>query len=118
MAPSWNFSKADWKRFKERLETRIGSLILTDNIDKDAKSFTTTMLGVAKETIPRGKRRNYQPYWTETLEKLHNEVKKARNTYEKTPQWRIELHIIRPKQRSQKQRMNHKGQNGEKQRTF
>ena len=47
--------------------------------------FNKEILQAAKETIPRGARKNYVPYWTNTLQKLQEELAEACNMAEMQP---------------------------------
>ncbi|GFR59550.1 RNA-directed DNA polymerase from mobile element jockey [Elysia marginata] len=49
-------------------------LKLSGNMQKDAKAFNQAMIDAAKVSIPRGYRKNYKPYWTPALEKLHKDL--------------------------------------------
>ena len=44
-----------------------------------------TVLGAASETIPRGTRKNYRPYWTEELQGLEDVVARTREKVENNP---------------------------------
>ena len=58
------------------------------NINKATDSFNQSILRAASETIPRGARKNYRPYWTEELHGLEDEVARTREKVENntTPQ--------------------------------
>ena len=47
--------------------------------------LTEAILEAAKKSIPRGKRRLYKLYWSDTLDKLHAGLTSARETIEKNP---------------------------------
>ncbi|GFR83060.1 hypothetical protein ElyMa_004114400 [Elysia marginata] len=49
-------------------------LKLSGNMQKDAKAFNQAIIDAAKVSIPRGYRKNYKPYWTPALEKLHKDL--------------------------------------------
>jgi hypothetical protein len=49
------------------------------------KEFNQALLTAAKESIPRGARKNYKPYWTEELQELDDAVQKARDFVEVSP---------------------------------
>ena len=48
------------------------------NMNKATDGFNQSILRVASETIPRGSRKNYRPYWTVELQGLEDEVAKTR----------------------------------------
>ena len=49
------------------------------------KEWTQGILKAAKETIPRGARRNYKPFWSDNLQALEDDLNEARETAEKDP---------------------------------
>ncbi|GFS06024.1 RNA-directed DNA polymerase from mobile element jockey [Elysia marginata] len=49
-------------------------LKLSGNMQKDAKAFNQAIIDAAKVSIPRGYRKNYKPYWTPALERLHKDL--------------------------------------------
>lgn len=83
--PRWNYKRADWNKFSERADILTETLQTTDNINKVAASFNQSILQAAKETIPRGARKNYKPYWTEELQKLQDELSTTRDEVENDP---------------------------------
>ena len=83
--PSWNMKKADWSSFQERSELLAQRIKLTGNMNRDAKEFNTAILQAAKESIPRGYRRNYKPYWNARLEELHCKLNQARDEMDEEP---------------------------------
>jgi hypothetical protein len=82
--PRWNYKRADWDSYKlltdqycENVPERHGKM-------KDIiKCLNTAILKAAIETIPRGARSNYRPYWTDDLQELEDELHKARQNAEK-----------------------------------
>ncbi|GFS13019.1 hypothetical protein ElyMa_003126500 [Elysia marginata] len=72
--PSWNLKKANWELFKQTAEMNTAQLKLSGNMQKDAKAFNQAIIDAAKVSIPRGYRKNYKPYWTPELEKLHKDL--------------------------------------------
>ena len=85
MEPSWNIKKANWKLFRERVDEACQDLDLPNCLNTSVQKFTDTVLQAAKFTIPRGKRRNYKPYWTKKLNALHSELNTAREVMETDP---------------------------------
>jgi hypothetical protein len=47
--------------------------------------FNAALLDAAKRAIPRGRRRDYKPFWNKDLENLHQKVSDARDVMEATP---------------------------------
>ena len=74
--PIWNIKKANWDLFKKLLD--VGKITLTDELDKNAKEFNSAILGAALKSIPRRRRRDYQPFWSDELQKLHTELDRER----------------------------------------
>ena len=82
--PRWNYKKADWERFSHL--TDLYSLKINntrENLNTKVKSMNRIILQAAKETIPRGARKNYQPYWSEELQQQEDAVEEARLLVEK-----------------------------------
>ena len=82
--PRWNYKRADWDRFAiltdkycENINTRYG------NIKQMVESLNRAIIQAATESIPRGARKNYKPYWTEELQSLEDKVEDARKTAER-----------------------------------
>ena len=57
---------------------------MSHQVDRSSKALVTAILKAAKESIPRGSRRDYKPYWSEELEVLHEEVTTARKSRNST----------------------------------
>ena len=49
------------------------------DINKVVSEFTRCFPQTAKESIPKGARKQYKPYWNNELDKLHNELNTARD---------------------------------------
>ena len=84
--PRWNYKKADWEMFS-RLTNEHCKTVKADHfsINKATDSFNQSILRAASETIPRGVRKNYRPYWTEELQGLEDEVARIREKVENNP---------------------------------
>ena len=86
MPPSWNYKKADWKRFSELTDIYTKSITFPKHsVNKNAFNFNSAVLKASKESIPRGRRHDYKPYWNNTLEKIHKELNEAREEMERNP---------------------------------
>ena len=83
--PSWNNKKANWDLFKKLSEENVGKITLRDKLDKNAKEFNSALLGAALKSIPGGKRRDYQPFWSDELSKLHTELDGTRERMDLDP---------------------------------
>lgn len=86
LLPSWNYKKANWDLFKREVDKRTSALVLTHHdISQNARNFNRAVLEAAHAAIPRGRRRNYKPYWTAELDTLHKALNQARDTMESSP---------------------------------
>ncbi|RUS72132.1 hypothetical protein EGW08_020105 [Elysia chlorotica] len=75
----WNYKKADWEMFSTLSNIYTTQVKADDlNVNKAIKSFNQVILKAASETIPRGARKNYRPYWTEELQRLEDEMSTTR----------------------------------------
>ena len=85
-APSWNYKRADWDGFKQFAEEECTGLQLSEeNMNHNAVQLNNAILRAAKKSIPRGQRRNYNPFWTPQLEQLQEAVNRAREDMERNP---------------------------------
>ena len=55
------------------------------HLNEKVKLFTEAILSVAKETIPRGRRRDYIPGWKAQLQELHSTASRLREKMESCP---------------------------------
>ena len=84
--PRWNYKKADWTTFSHRTSTLAKDITVQGrDISMVVKDFNQCILKAAHETIPRGARRNYKPYWSSELEKLQDALSEARKAAEDSP---------------------------------
>nr|CAI5825299.1 unnamed protein product [Callosobruchus analis] len=70
LRPRWNFGRANWHLFAEKLDKRLGWIAPKY---KNYKRFIGAVISSAKEAIPRGYRKEYVPGWNEHSEQLYNE---------------------------------------------
>nr|KAG5705581.1 hypothetical protein BaRGS_034779 [Batillaria attramentaria] len=83
---SWNYKKANWDLFKQEADRRTSSLTLSrQDINKNAKDFNQAVLEAAQAAIPRGRRKNYRPYWSPELDSLQKTLNEARDLMESSP---------------------------------
>ena len=54
-------------------------------MNQNAENFKNIILSAAKESIPRGRKKNYSPSWTPTLAKLEEDLNNARDKMEEDP---------------------------------
>ena len=86
LPPSWYYKKANWVLFKQLADHNCSKIPLkTQSTSKNARSFSQAILDAAKQSIPRGRRHNYQPFWSKELEELHQRVSLAREEMEDNP---------------------------------
>lgn len=82
----WNYKKAKWKLFSHRTNVLTHSLqVQGRDINNVVRDFNACILQAARETIPRGARKDYKPYWSNELQQLQNEMETARVEAETYP---------------------------------
>ena len=64
-------------------------------MDKNASLFSTAITAAAKQAIPRGRRRDYKPYWNSDLDNLHKQLSEARERMERNP---MDQYVVRHNQ--------------------
>ena len=84
--PRWNFKRANWVKFSHVLDLQVASINSKSHwIDQSVKQFGEAIKEAAQQSIPRGSRKDYTPYWSEELQTLHDEVTAARSEVERNP---------------------------------
>jgi len=84
--PRWNYKKADWTKFASLTDVYTTKIhAKSSNTNRSAREFTQAILQAAKESIPRGARRDYIPNWSEELRMLNDKVTIAREAVENLP---------------------------------
>jgi hypothetical protein len=96
LPPSWNYKKADWGLFRKLTDESTSNIKVAGlDVDKAASLFTSTVLSAAHKAIPRGRRRDYKPFWNEELEHLHGQLSDARDKLEQDPsRERVDRHNL------------------------
>ena len=85
-APSWNYKRAYWDSFKQLADEECMGLQLSEeNMNRNAAQFNIAILRAAKKSIPRWRKRNYNPFWTPRLEQLQEAVNRAKEDIERNP---------------------------------
>jgi ribonuclease HI len=86
-APSWNYKKANWSKFQASTNSLCNERRFDkkNDINTNVQQFTECILEAAKQSIPRGRRKNYKPYWNQKLQDLHDHLTTTREQLEKTP---------------------------------
>ena len=82
--PRWNYKKAMWSLFSIRANELTKDIrVQGRNENTVVKEWTQGILKAAKETIPRGARRDYKPFWSDELQVLEDDLNEAREKAEK-----------------------------------
>ncbi|PVD38981.1 hypothetical protein C0Q70_01606 [Pomacea canaliculata] len=82
----WNHKKAQWGLFRIRTNELTKDIKVEGlNINNVVKDFNASIIKAAKETIPRGVRKDYTPYLTAELQRAHDDLTKAREEAETSP---------------------------------
>lgn len=68
--PRWNFQKANWKSYQSKLDAAVRFI---PPEPKNYDRFTNLIITTAKQTVPRGYRKEYIPCWNEDSDRLYNE---------------------------------------------
>ena len=84
--PRWNYKKAKWSVFAVRAnELTKGIRVQGRNENHVVKEWNKCILQAAQETIPRGARRDFKPFWSNELKELEENMNEAREKAEKEP---------------------------------
>ena len=84
--PRWNYKKAKWDVFAHRTNTLTRNIqVQGRDVNNVVREFNGFILQAAKETIPRGARKEYRPYWSNQLQSLQDELNEARTKAEEQP---------------------------------
>ena len=85
-APRWNYKRAKWGLFALRANELTKDIrVQGRNENTVVKEWTKGIMQAAQETIPRGARRDYKPFWSNQLQELEDDLNEARNKAEKEP---------------------------------
>lgn len=84
--PRWNYKKADWPLFQSVSDELCKDIRVEGrDINNIVRDFNQCILKSAQQSIPRGARKDYKPYWSEQLEELQTKVSEARVEAENNP---------------------------------
>ncbi|CAG2193511.1 unnamed protein product [Mytilus edulis] len=84
--PRWNYKKANWGKFETRANELTKDIITEGkNINNVVKIFNASIVRAAKESIPRGVRKNYKLYWSNVIQETHDALTRAREEAESNP---------------------------------
>ena len=85
-APRWNYKRAKWGLFTQRANELTKDIrVQGRNENTVVKEWTKGIIQAANETIPRGARRDYKPFWSNQLKELEDDLNEAREKAEKEP---------------------------------
>ena len=84
---SWNYKKADWRKFADMTNKFCEDAEIREekNLNENVAAITNAILRAAYCSIPRGRRKDYQPFWSQTLQQLHNQLDDARQKQDENP---------------------------------
>ena len=84
--PRWNWKKAQWGTFGIRANELTKDIVVENqNPNNVYREWANGILKAAKETIPRGVTKHYEPHWNPDLQKAHDALNKAREEAETNP---------------------------------
>ena len=89
-----------------RIQGRNGNIVV--------KEWTQGILKAAKETIPRGARRDFKPFWSDKLKALEDDLNVARQKAEKNPSEASTIGLQQDKQGFLRLNWKRKRNHGEK----
>ena len=79
----WNFRKADWTKYNEILEPKLNDILEADySVDSLSEDISKAILDAAAQSIPKGCRKKFKPFWTEEIQEAVNLREKARKKLE------------------------------------
>ena len=87
----WNYKKANWVKFREISDKYLKSLQFGKDSNNNYRKVCDAIKYAAKQSIPRGHRHKYKPYWAEEIAELVTQRNQARKKVERDPaqlEWR------------------------------
>ena len=83
----WNFKKAKWNAYQDKSDQLLKAVIEEDHnsVDSLCDGITKAIIDAANETIPRGCRAHFKPFWSNELQEAVNKREEARKALEKDP---------------------------------
>ena len=79
----WNFKKADWIKYNEILEPKLKDILEEDySVDSLSEDISKAILEAAAQSIPKGCRNKFKPFWTDEIQEAVNLREKARKKLE------------------------------------
>ena len=83
--PSWNYKKANWSKFQNVTDVLCREFDTDNSKNINVQKLTDCILQAAKQAIPRGRKKDYKPYWSNHLQCLHDQLTEARKRLEQLP---------------------------------
>ena len=84
LCPSWKvYKRANWPEFLKKADENCRNQKMEQHhLNGKVKLFTGAIFRAAKETVPRGRRRDYIPGWNAQLQELHSTASRLREKME------------------------------------
>ena len=97
--PAWNYSKADWDKFKTKSRELISQIDFEADIDTVLTNFSKAIINAAEKSVPRGFRAKFKIYWSGELDGAINKRRKAKKALikNKNPENRKEFNKLSAK---------------------
>ena len=97
--PAWNYSKADWDKFKTKSRELISQIDFEADIDTVLTNFSKAIINAAEKSVPRGFRAKFKIYWSGELDEAINKRRKAKKALikNKNPENRKEFNKLSAK---------------------
>merc|ERR1712115_667499 len=73
-------------------------------LDKNVSSLTSAIMRAALISIPRGRRADYKPYWSQKLEEMEQQMSAARDQLELNPSSEQRSAYAKAKERFEKEK--------------
>lgn len=67
---SWNLKKSNWNLYRDLTDANLNGLFFSENINFAEEILREKLLKCAKQSIPRGKIFDYNPFWSPILSEL------------------------------------------------
>ena len=82
----WNYKKANWQLFGIQSNELTKDLIVEGrNPNNVIRDWNKAIMKASKDTIPRGVRKEYLPYWSPDLKTAHDKLTESREEAERNP---------------------------------
>jgi hypothetical protein len=85
MTPSLNYKKTNWELNEHLTDENYQTIPENLSVNRKVKMWNKAILGAAKESIPKGRRKDNKPFWSYRLDSKQQEVSNAREAMEEHP---------------------------------